>query len=512
MSIVIFKRPERAHKEIPTLKCRWQSAHQPIIFGFQRKDLVAVPYDIGTGKLGFLIPNYADYGTAKNDYINTAFYIADTSGLYDTTGVITSVATIGLSGTDLYCDTDLDYLGAGADTWFNFYKPNYRVELTLSVFNPVTQKTSDEVIIVRPYSEGRAEINVQNFITDNLKKELGFQYDAINYIDNNAWGKFTMKWREMWTGVGVGSWVNDPYTYYFIDGVKYLGNTYGQNYFDYLPVAYELGTPAKFMTMFNKPTYFVGYPFDLSFIYPDLAFIDGIDVELPSIPMRLRQTRKNLSGQTLNSQTDLLDSGKSPGIAHVMLNETLPSGCKFVDVYLDTGTIVPASYYDSGYLADGYFDSFPPEVLSTVYQLTQVLRVKVSTPCDKSPVFLRWRNPLGGWDYWCFDANYEIEPIAKDNGSFISEPSDLETASYRKKTISTDSLDRITCGAYIDEDDWSGLKWIESSPCVQMLTDLDALKWLEVSVGTGGMKRLKRGNNFEVRVTFDMPNYYSVPN
>lgn len=512
MSIVIFQRPERIHKEVNTLKCRWQSAHQPFVFGFQRKDLAAVPYDIGTGKLGFIIPNYADYGTPKNSYINTAFYIADTSGLYDTTGIITSVATIGGGGLDLYCDTDLDYLGAGADTWFNFYKPNYRIELTLSVYNPATDKTKDVVTIVRPFSDGRAEINVQNFITDNLKKELGFQYNAINYVDNNAWGRFTFKWRELWTNYTAGESVDDPYKYYFIDGVKYLGNAYGQNYFDYLPIAYEIGVPAKFMTMFEQPTYFTGYPFSLGFIYPDGAYVDGISIELPALPMRLQQRRRNQSLQLLDTQIDLLDYGKSPGIGHVMLDGSLPSYTSFIDAWIDSGTIVPATYYDSGYVAEGYFDSIPSEVLGSVWQLTQVIRMKVKSPCGKSPVFLRWRNPLGAWDYWCFDANYEIEPIAKDNGRFITESNDLESATTRSKTISTDATDRITCGDVIDETDWTGLKWVESSPCVQMLTDKTNLKWLEVSVGSGGMKRWKRGQQFEVKVSFDLPNYYSVPN
>ena len=512
MSIVIWKRPERSHKQLTSLKCRWNSAHQPIVFGFQRKDLVAVPYSTG-GKLSVVLPDYADYGIEKNQYINSTLYVGDTSGAYDGSGTITNVATIGLTGPDLYIDTDIDYNGAGISTWFNFFKPGYRIELTLHMFNPTTGNTKDIVFNVRPSSDGRAEVQVQNFIRSYLKKELGYNYTDLNAVDNNAWGKFTMSWREVWTAHLSEALVNDPYTYYFIDGVKYIGNDYGQNFFDYFPIASDtLIKKAKFLTMFERPTLFVDYPFSLGWIYPEGTYVSGLEIELPAIPMALIQQRKNINGANLDLATTILDSGKSPGIGCANLDTDFPAYIDNVDVHINTQTIEPLSYYESGYFAVGYFDSFPESALDTIYTLTETINVKVRNACDRSPIFIRWRNPLGHWDYWCFDANHEIEPITKDSGRYVSEPTDLETGTGRVKTIASEQTDRITCGDVIDTEDWTGLKWIEQSPCVQMLTDKTALKWLEVQVSGAGMKVWKRGSKFEVKVQFDLPTYYSVPN
>lgn len=512
MSIVIFKRPERTHKEEPSITSRWNSAHQPMIFGLQRKDFIAVPFSVGVDveTVGFIIPNFADYGLTPEEYLGVSVYCGDSSGLYDDSGVITESATVGVGGADLYITTDIPWLGVGTSTWFNIHRDGYRIEMTIELIRPTDNQVKEIVFEVRPFKEGRAEVQVQNFIKQNLRKELAYDYSTVNGIDKNAWGKFTLKWREVWKGNTTEALVSDPYTYYFVDGVKYIGNAYGQNFMDYIPVLADV-TPAKFLTMFDRPTFFEGYPFSMGFIYPDQAY-NTLELELPAIPMRLQQERFNMSNQTLNTQTNILDYGKSPGTALVKLVGTMPAGTDSIDVWLDTGTIVPLSYYESGYVAEGYFDSFPSEILSENWVLTEKKRVKYRKPCGQSPVYLRWRNPLGSWDYWCFDANYEIEPMAKDGGKFSVEPDELESATARSKVISIESLDRLTCGDVVNEDDWSGLKWIESSPCVQMLTDKTNLKWINVDMGSGGMKRWKRGMNMEIKVSFDLPNYYAVPN
>ena len=121
---------------------------------------------------------------------------------------------------------------------------------------------------------------------------------------------------------------------------------------DYVPTLDDTrANKAKFVTDFVKPTYFVGFPFSLSFIYSD---------NLLNKQISRKQDSFDINGVQIGTTDSAdLDYAQRFFINRLMINESLTSQVKEIDVWLESGSDV------TGY-GTGGTDYVEPNVFETV--------------------------------------------------------------------------------------------------------------------------------------------------
>ena len=200
-------------------------------------------------------------------------------------------------------------------------------------------------------------MDVSTYLKSNVDYINEFGYDVLNWLDSNLGGMFNITFSENWTGYeGSFSGLSETDLNYYTNSAKQIQDTFGSNMGEYVPfLTYGSGeTKAKFLSAFTSPTYFTGFPFDLSFIYSENIF--GFEV-------KKHEETKGINGDTIATTNDLLDFNSGTGVHRLMLKEGYASTVKTVDVWLDNTegdtippVVVEMEFIDSGYVDDGYFE------------------------------------------------------------------------------------------------------------------------------------------------------------
>lgn len=246
-------------------------------------------------------------------------------------------------------------------------------------------------IQIRPEADNTARANIQSFVRkdlapiDNHFCELDFEDGSAN--DWNQWTQFYVEFAESYDVAVDG--ILETYTSDFVRDEDSSGNinifsaAKSANRFQYAqgrsmaeyslnPDNYD-GT-GKFMTHFEKPTYFEGYEWDLSIIN------DYKNSEIgPAHQIYINETAADgtLLGTTIYDMAE-----QDEGVYRIDLgHHTFFASC-------DTFTIF-IRYDQNG-------NDYNSQALTVRYQNRCVV---------DNPVYLRWLNQLGGWDGWLFIRN-----------------------------------------------------------------------------------------------------------
>lgn len=146
-----------------------------------------------------------------------------------------------------------------------------------------------------------------------------------------------------------GTVISDESNFIYVtNSAKQIQETYGQNMGEYVPYGIEGILKAKFLTKFEEPVYFAGYPFTLSFIYSDL--IVGHEI-------KLIEDRLDINGGAVSDEETALSQSHGHSINYLKLQDSYPSGVKYVDVSLSTGETSPDLYVEQGYVDSGYVEA-----------------------------------------------------------------------------------------------------------------------------------------------------------
>jgi hypothetical protein len=359
---------------------------------------------------------------------------------------------------------------------------------------------------LKPAPNGNMRLDMQEYCTAFVNKTNGNAYNngVVNIRDNNVWGRFELSYSERWTGETAPEQV-DGNVYYFVDAAKPIQSLYGQNLLDYLPFPSTYSPAASFLTLFDKPSYFEGYPFDLSFIYPD---------SIANINADRKQVQRNASGADLNTITTAIDKSKAGGVNRLNLSpvSSYAAGTDSVQVYIRANSNADINYYAPDYIEEDYFQTGVNDELPAPFDITERKVVKIGKPCGANPVYLCWRNPLGGWDYWLFDYNQQVSIASKAEERFNQEPDNIETALRRSVSLIRSQVERILCGAIVFREDFQGIQGIEASPAVLMLMSLNPVKWVQVEILPKGFKYETRGTTVSVEIELELPERYTVSN
>jgi hypothetical protein len=264
--ITLISTPEYVEPLDPTIISRWLATESPNNFRLLRRDFIVIPFtSVSSGsKLRFQLSD--SYTGSTSNAI--AVYDFATNSMK--VGTVTAIGTVTLAN-DLIT-TSIDFV-AGTNILYmndNTLYGGYYFEGQLTVNGVIYPLT----IIASPDSFGYADLDVSGILRIVTSIGKVGDYSARIMKETTKSGKFNFEYRECWYGY-TGSWEGDVITspiasppimntWYYGECVR--SEEQGSNLHDYVATTLN---DAPFLNQFDQPVYFLGLPFDLSFIMPE---------------------------------------------------------------------------------------------------------------------------------------------------------------------------------------------------------------------------------------------------
>lgn len=514
------------YNNVTGLESRWASIRQPYLFELQRRDgqYTATGTDPNTGNMVLVgsNPQFADRFINIGE-VFTAVNAIGEKRLFTVTGVFGNNGGVG--SFIIYTDQPAGNGFSGGPGWVNWAAyENFQYELILTG-DLADGRTGVPLgsVIGTPDSFGKAVIDVKDCLAKVMDNQNLYQWfgPSKNSPDSNGYIRFYVSYVDRYVYLGVMTTTTrnpEPITsplkeldWYGINGVKTLLSTYGQNFADYLPNPVEY--PAKWLTAFKVPTLFIGYPFSLSFIYNRDLF--------PHTPELVEDQLIGLGPQINITNQTALDPSWLGTVQQVKLTGPYDPVTSYVAAYLVLpGTPGTQAFMTSGYVGDGYVEAYTAAAINAGRNsaITEAKIVKINKECRTDPVFLMWKNQLGGWDYWLFDRIRENEVTAQQ-GPLVEKYVDyIDRHNIKQQIISAAQTLKMTLGDSVDKQTFEAISGIEGSPQVYMLVDptMSAvpinLNWIGVRMATKGFKWVNAGSVYEIEISIVLPDNYEIPN
>jgi hypothetical protein len=314
--ITLISTPAYPEPLDPTIISRWLATESPNNFRLQRRDYVLLGSSNVGGYLAF------NPSPAYTGQIDNSVTVVDSLG-NSYVGTITDIGTATAILTDiLYASV----LGSASYVNDNTEFANYYFEGQLIVNGIVYPLT----IIASPDSKGFADLDVSGIL--RIVTSLGKVGDYTSRImkEYTKSGMFNFEYRERWVGY-TGSWEGDVITspiasppimndWYYGECVR--SEEQGSNLHDYVATTLN---DAPFLNQFDTPVYFLGLPFDLSFILPELARVS------PTSDITVTINIYDSNNLLLSTVVELVDADSLEGYINSLNIDTLtiPSGAAY---------------------------------------------------------------------------------------------------------------------------------------------------------------------------------------
>jgi len=343
MSVSVILYPNR-EIEVSTNISKWSALHHPIKFGMQRRDYECYMYN----SAGELVVVFA--GADQVVTIGDTIYFKADNGSFGTATVI-SESTNDFNATITTGSISAGYGFINLDTRLNYYVKTkiWGVDGTNNYYLIGTS-------INKPLSNGILSVDVSAFLKSLVGYTNAFDYSIINWKDSTLGGRYNITYAEFWTDYsGNFSGISNTLLYYFSNSAKQLQDVYGSNMGEFVPFPTST-TKAKFLSDFNSPTYFVGYPFSLSFIYSDA---------IAEVEITRHEQPRDINNNTVGGEdTDVLTPDHALGVNRLMIGESYGATVKMVDVWLEAGAAAVLTLFEATAFEDELFSDSSP--LTTV--------------------------------------------------------------------------------------------------------------------------------------------------
>lgn len=466
---------------------RWNSAFNPVVFKYQRKDFQVTSITVAPDGINILVSINANVSAVKpRSNISTGNVLQPT---VTSAGDYVYLQTANYSGSYEVLVTNSGSLvvncpfvandGSGFVN-INSLRPYYQLQTQITYVDPVSNKFKTITSTNTPDSAGYCRVDLSNFLQSLVQAKDNSNYSAINYRDMQLSASYTVKYAEVWAGNNP-TWVSITRPYYVVYSAKQLGDKYGGSLAEYVP--FLLGyQPAKWITDFVNPVYNYLFPFDLGFIFSE--YITSVS---PFYVITLLDINQNpLVNQNVNTSFLLNQDGgfqlnqdgskfiiaaqalsKTPIVQNVGLNRLLinfqpPALCYYFSVQLQ-------------YTASG-----------TTYNLTQKLICRIDQNTPDQQVYLRWIGLCGAWQYYTFAYNQEISLDVSEPVTIKKYVQDWANEDTLEDIIKKNAGQKMNVFAEnISQNDIKGLQSIKYSPKVQILTSTAPIKWQTVIVAAG---------------------------
>lgn len=201
---------------------------------------------------------------------------------------------------------------------------------------------------VRPIRVGDMRVDVSRYVRSYLESSYTPNFTGrINDAELKSVLRFYITYQENFIDGTTGSLISDGANYINAAlSAKQIGQQYGQNMRDYTPLLRD-GLVAKFLTEFETPVKWNGWPFTLSFIYSE----DIIGQEVKRI-----ETNLNINKAFISDGETQLDRSKANKINWVKISDNISENIKYINAKLRTGVAVGEMYVYDGYVEDGYVE------------------------------------------------------------------------------------------------------------------------------------------------------------
>jgi len=510
MGFLRTKLPSRPNKENASLISKFVSAYLPIVYEFRRVDLYSGSV-VSAG--GFIrLTELTISSQSKFEIGESVYFYSGSSPLIYPGASATITSIVAISG-GFAITLDALFISF-ADMYVNSVLADYFLTITIKGFNWTTNlfETVGNVVLNTAVN-GFARLELQTYISKylNLLDQVGYAHSG-NRLDKTNSTKFYIESFETYKGI-PGTLIVDSNIIFATNCVKQVGSKYGQNLADFVPFNNSgLTIKAKFISDFERPTMFEGYPFDISFLYPE---------ELALIDATVNEERFNLNNALIGSKDRNLDKTQTGGenrLLPILVTEVpgyLASVDSF-DIWIQLGSVAVEEWVEPGYAEtvgiEDYAESVPelPPPVITPFRVTELMRIDYVRPCNKNPVYLRWKGLSGGWSYWLFDENNETETISKELGRFGNNLVDLEYAIGRESVIKRTGVPALRIVSTLPGIKFEGLKKIALSPEIQMYSPESPSLWQSVTIRKSLFKKEHRHTNSEVSLELDLPEYFTI--
>lgn len=338
MSFLVTRKPQKLFAS--TVKfSRWTALHNPYIFEFTREDFHANNTLIRPAYHATLPTVWINAAAATveanieagdNIYLNSGMY----QGVYEVEAVNGQYVTL-----------NTPYIGNGGNGRVNLIDRITNFKAFVKLYDGVTNELIDTVY-PKPDSTGLLICDVSGIIRSIVDTQATINQSDINKANKGISGSFKLGYGATYTLLlsGVSYSVTIPEVpgsptinneiYYWVSASRQITGDIsegmdgiGQNMKEYVPKDIS-GNYAKFLTMFETPTYFEGFPFFLSFLY---------DEDFDGNYLERHQQDLDINGTNVSTETDdnLLIS--ELGYVNQMKIRTPNTGTNKFDVWLEKG-------------------------------------------------------------------------------------------------------------------------------------------------------------------------------
>ena len=329
-------------------RSKWFPVHQPISFTLQRRDAtVRQRYKVGN-EIRFKLNQMSLSAKAGQ----TVTYVRN-SVTVDL--VITSV-------TGIYLKVAFNpIVNSGVMGFINFTDAliGHYIETKVSYIDASLIKRTIGTVKTKTDSFGNSKVSVQELLKTRCDNSNQFLYNAINKKQLNEGSGFILDTREAFNNI-VRPYVAGN-SFYFANGSKQLQDPNGYNMGEFVP---KLNfSENKFLSVFKRPTYFVGYPFSLSFIYSDL---------LSNYQIQRNEQTKDINGSVIANTSDNLFSAERNNVNRLMIKQSYLSNVKTLDIWLErTGFATTDNRTGNGYTGGFTFRPLRTRDITTELEITR---------------------------------------------------------------------------------------------------------------------------------------------
>ncbi len=417
--------------------------------------------------------------------------------------VIAENSAIGVDHTILHIGPQSGVLYATFNKTWSMFSPfflaaiNFYSRLNFYITLRITENQTNLIyrdLRFTPDKNGfmRAEISgaLRSFLNLNYTEPISPGY-ILNDEFNLSTG-FYFSIRESWIG-SSNSFPDAEEVVYCINGAFQIGDPNNGYYNEYFgntagTIVYPELMP-KFITQFENPVYFFGFPYTLSFLGNST-----MNVSLGNYFVRYKVTQADGTVDTYISDPFVFSDFICLARLDIALILSDPTTLFFVE----NARKIEIRF---GRTESGLFlDAFAPITLNVKRALEQ--------SCNT--FYVRWLNTLGGWDYWLFEHKI-YEALKVENGNnyesyfdTISGISDFENVTFKNVSpavqVGSDTLTK---------NEAEGLKILTTSPKVYWYNE-EFSKWIGVIVEPGTFNiRSSKDDYFNVELTFVKPKFFN---
>lgn len=201
----------------------------------------------------------------------------------------------------------------------------------------------------RPFTTGNLIVDVAPYIRDYLFSAYSPDLNEVNSPDAGNTLRFYLTYQQILADGTILSTISEQqYPISASCSAMQFGDQNDGNMLEYVPFPYTLTAKANFLSAFERPVMWTGYPFTLSFIY---------NQELSAVQLYRNTEEQNINGQQLTVAVDeLLEPSGVRKINYLTIDQPAQSSTRILEVYLHTGDEINDYYVDQGYVDNGYHE------------------------------------------------------------------------------------------------------------------------------------------------------------